>query len=53
MGNLASVVDPVPGFKWVDLLQVYLDGTVHLLHSLLSILVGLYSTAWCLLACCG
>ena len=39
--NLASRVDPVPGFERVALLQVKIEGMVLLLHSLFSVLVGL------------
>ena len=41
--NLASRVDPVPGFERVVLLQFDPDGTVHFLHSIFSVLVDLYS----------
>ena len=45
LAHLASGVDPVPGFDRVGLLQVDPDGTVHVLHSILSVPVDLYSTA--------
>ena len=41
----SSRVDLVPGFDRVVLLQVDSDGTVHVLHSLFSVPVDLYSTA--------
>ena len=53
LARLASGPDPVPGFGRVVLLQVDLEGTVQLLHSLLSVSVGLYSMARRLFACCG
>ena len=53
LAYLASGVDPVPGFERVVLLQVDLDGTVHLLHLLFSVPAGLYSTAWRLFTCRG
>ena len=43
--HIASVLDLLPSFKRVALMQVDLNGTVHLLHLLLSVLVGLFSTA--------
>ena len=51
LSHLASGVDPVPGFDQVTLLQLYPEGMVHLLHVLLSVLVGPYYTAWRLFAC--
>ena len=53
LAHLESWVDPVPDFERVALFQVDLDKTVHLMHSLLSVPVGLYSTARRLFACCG
>ena len=53
LAHLASGMDPVPYFERVALFQVDLDKTVHLLHSLLSVPVGLYSMSWRLFACCG
>ena len=50
LSDLASRVDPVPGFEQLDLLEVYQDGTVHLLYSLFSLPIDLYSTAWRLFA---
>ena len=44
MARMASEVDPVPGFERVVLLQVDPDGTVHILHSLFSVLFDLSST---------
>ena len=37
----------------MELIGVDQDGTVHLLHLLFSVLVGLYSTAWWLFSCRG
>ena len=48
LSHMASGMDPVPGFKRVALLQVEPDGTVHILHSLFSVPVSLYSTSCCL-----
>ena len=45
LARLASRVDPVPGFERVGLLQVDLDGTVHVLPSMFSVPVDLYFTA--------
>ena len=52
LAHLASRMDPVPGFDQVALLQVNPDGTVHLLNSYFTVLVGLYSTARRVFACC-
>ena len=43
LGHLASYLDPVLGVKRLKLMGVNKDGTVHLLHSLFSVPVGLYS----------
>ena len=51
--HLPYGVDPVLGFEWVSLLRVDQDRTVHLLHLLFSVLVGLYFTALWLFACHG
>ena len=51
--HLASGVATVSGFKRVILLQVDPDRTVHVLHSLLSLLVNLYSTAQQIFFCRG
>ena len=53
LDHLDSMVDPVPGFKRVALVQVYHDRMVHLLYSMFSVPVGLYSTDRRLFACCG
>ena len=53
LAHLASGVDPVPGFERVGLLQVEPDGMVHVLHSMLSVPVDIYSTARRLFACRG
>ena len=53
LGHIASGVDTVPGFERVACLQVEPGRTVHLLHLLFSVQVGLYSTAWWILACHG
>ena len=45
------MVDPVPGFKRIRLLGIDKHGKVHLLHSLFSFLVGLYSAARQIFAC--
>ena len=45
LDHLASGVDPIPRFERVVLLQVDPDRAVHILHSLLSVPVDLYSTA--------
>ena len=45
LANLASRVDPVPGFDRVGLLQVNPDGMVHILHSMFSVPVDLYPSA--------
>ena len=49
---LASGVH-IPGLERVALIGVNTDGTVHILHSLLSVLVDLYSTSQRLFACQG
>ena len=41
--NLASREDPFPGFERMWLLQLDPDVTVHILHSMLSVPVNLYS----------
>ena len=53
LDHLASGVDPVLVFERVALLKVNPDGTVHLLHSLFSVPVGLYSNSRWIFACCG
>ena len=45
LAHLASGVDPVPSVERVGLLQIDLDETVHILHSMSSVLFDLYSTA--------
>ena len=50
LGHFDSRPYPVPGFEWLSLLGVDQDGTVHLLHLLFSIPVGLYSSDWRLFA---
>ena len=49
--HLDSGVDPVPRFERLSLLGVSQDGTVNLLHSLLSVTVGFYSMAQWIFAC--
>ena len=44
LAHIASGVDMVPGFEGVAILQVDLDGTVHLMHLLFSVPVGMYYT---------
>ena len=46
LGHLASGIDPVPGFVGLTLLGIDWYRKVHLLHSLLSVLFGLYSMTW-------
>ena len=41
LDHLASGVDPVPGLEWMALLQIDPYGTVHLLHLLFSVQIGL------------
>ena len=53
MSHLASGVDPVPGFERLHLLGVYRYIMVHLVQSLFSVPVGLYSMARRLFACIG
>ena len=53
LAHLVPVVDPIPGLEWIFLLEVKQDGTVHLLHSFLYVLVDLYSTTRSLFACQG
>ena len=43
LAHVASGVDPVPNFERVGILQVNPDGTVHVLHSMFSVPVKLYS----------
>ena len=45
LAHLASGADPIPGFERVRLLQVDPDGLVHVLHSMFSVPVDLYSSA--------
>ena len=49
---LVSRVYPVPQFEWMVLLKVDPYRTVHILHSLFSVPVNLYSMAQHLFACC-
>ena len=44
LGHLAYRADLVPGMEFLTLLGVNQDGTVHLLHSFFSILIGQYFT---------
>ena len=53
LAQLASRVDPVPGFEQVALFQVDPDITAHLLHSLFSVPSGLYLMARWILSYCG
>ena len=53
LSHLASGVDPVPGLDQLELLGVYQDGMLHLLHSLFSIPVDLYSSTRHIFACRG
>ena len=53
LDHLASGVEPVLGFELVALLQVDPDVRVHLLHSLFSVLAGLYSMDWNIFDCYG
>ena len=53
VGYLASGVDLVSGFHALYLIGVNQKVTVHLLHLLFSVPVGLYYTAWGISACGG
>ena len=44
---------PVPGLEKVTLVGVDEDGLVHLMHSLFSVCVNVYSTECHLFACIG
>ena len=48
LAQLALGVDHIPGLDRVNLLGVDPDGMVHLFHSLLSVLIDIYSTSRCL-----
>ena len=52
-GQLASTMDPVPGFTGLITLDIDWDRAVHLLNLLFSILVGVYSTTSRPFACLG
>ena len=45
LAHLASGVDLVPGVERMGLLQIDPDETLHILHSMSSVLFDLYSTA--------
>ena len=49
--NIASGVDHIPNLEQVAVIGFDQDGTVHLLHSLLSFPVNLYSASRRLFAC--
>ena len=53
LAHLASRVDPVPRLEGVVLLQVDPDETVHVLNSLFSVPVDMYSTDRRIFACRG
>ena len=53
LGHIASGVKPIPGFSGITLLAVNWGGTVHLLHSYFSILVGVQSTYRQIFPCPG
>ena len=51
LDQIALGVELVPGLERVTLVGVESDGMVHLLHSLFSVQVKLYSTSRWLFAC--
>ena len=51
LAHLALGEVPVPGLEQVTLVGVDPDGRVHLMHSLLSVGVSIYSTECRLFAC--
>ena len=51
--HLALGEVPVPGLEKVTLVAVDKDGRVHLMHSLFSVCVDVYSTECHLFACIG
>ena len=53
LGQIASGVNPIPGFYGLTLLDIVWDRTVQLLHLLLSIPVSIYLTARWFFACLG
>ena len=53
LSHLAYGVELVPGFVKLTIFSVNQDGTVHLMQSLFSVSVGLYSTTRRLFACPG
>ena len=52
LGRPDSCPDHRPNFERLTLLGVDRDGMVHLIKSLFSVPVGLYSSDWQLFACC-
>ena len=48
LAHIPLGVDHIPGLDRVNLLGVDPDGMVHLFHSLLSVLIDIYSTSRCL-----
>ena len=44
LAHLAFGEVPFPGLEWVTLVGVYPEGRVHLMHSLFSVYINVYST---------